>query len=173
MSLTKYILKKWKLSLLVLFTIVLGAFATIYFNYSLLITMGVLTIIIIYGPKYFKNKFQKQMEKVSIANEELTNSLTDVFQGYDDLLMMNLESYMLNRVVKTSKNLAIKKFEYADIFGKLMGMTNGISLSSQIILFSQTAFLYFKNILPIGAISGVQYFSAVIFQVLQVFQPIL
>lgn len=137
--------------------------ATVYFHYSLIITILLLTILVFYGPKYFNNKVQDKMEKVSISNESLVNNLTDIFQGYDDLLMMDQEEYMLNRVNEASEKLATKKIEYSSISGKMMGLTNGISLLSQVILFTQTSILYFNNILPIGAISGVQYFSAVIF----------
>lgn len=69
--------------------------ATVYFHYSLILTILILTIIIFYGPKLFKNRVQVEMENVSEANELLVNKLTDVFQGYDDLLMMNQDEYML------------------------------------------------------------------------------
>lgn len=69
--------------------------ATVYFHYSLILTILILTIIIFYGPKLFKNRVQVEMENVSESNELLVNKLTDVFQGYDDLLMMNQDEYML------------------------------------------------------------------------------
>ncbi len=144
-------------------SIIFCILATVYFHYSLLVTILLLTIIIFYGPKYFNNKVQEKMKKVSLSNEFLINNLTDIFQGYDDLLMMDQEEYMINRVDRASENLATEKIEYASISGKMLGLTNGISLLSQVILFAQTSILYFNNILPIGAISGVQYFSAVIF----------
>lgn len=144
-------------------SIVFCILATIYFHYSLLITTLLLTILIFYGPKYFNKKVQEKMKNVSSTNEELINNLTDIYQGYDDLLMMNQEKYMLNRISNVSKKLATAKIDYASISGKMMGITNGISLMSQVILFTQTSILFFNNILPIGAISGVQYFSAVIF----------
>ncbi|MGX7108273.1 ATP-binding cassette domain-containing protein [Facklamia miroungae] len=143
--------------------IVFSFIATVYFDASLIITMLVLSFIVLYVPSILKNKMQKRMKDVSIANESLTNNITDVLQGYDSLKMMNLEKYMVNRINLFSQNLANKQIAYATITGKLMSLTNGVSLTSQIILFSQSALLYFNNIIPIGAINGVQYFSATIF----------
>ena len=144
-------------------SIIFSAIATIYFNYSILFTMLILAVFVINAPKIFKKKVQTEMENVSIENEKLTNDLTDIFNGYEDLKFLNLEKYMLNRVNYSSRRLARQKYIYADITGKMSSTVNGTSLVSQVILFTQTAYLFFNGVIPIGAISGIQYFSALIF----------
>ncbi|MFM1525203.1 ABC transporter ATP-binding protein [Helcococcus bovis] len=144
-------------------SIIFSVIATVYFNFSILFTMIILAIFVINAPKLFKKKVQSEMEKVSIENENLTNDLTDIFNGYEDLKFLNLEDYMINRVERSSRKLARQRYIYADISGKMLSVVNGTSLVSQVILFSQTAYLFFYGLLPIGAISGIQYFSALIF----------
>lgn len=124
-------------------SIIFSVIATVYFNFSILFTMIILAIFVINAPKLFKKKVQSEMEKVSIENENLTNDLTDIFNGYEDLKFLNLEDYMINRVERSSRKLAKQRYIYADISGKMSSVVNGTSLVSQVILFSQTAYLFF------------------------------
>lgn len=156
----------WKLRMITkqIIGITFSLFAVIYFHYSLVVVIMILSFFMVVIPRMFAKKMKKSMRELSEATDITTTNISDVFLGLDDLLMMNLDSYIVNRVFKASQKLKTKKMEYAINTGLMYSVTNGVSILSQILLLACSGFLFLNSSVPIGAISGIQYFSAEIFR---------
>ncbi|OFI50043.1 hypothetical protein BG261_10395 [Floricoccus tropicus] len=132
-------------------------------NFTLIITTLFLSVVMIIVPKFFSKILNNKMVEVTKANESLTDEVTDSFNGYDSLFLTEDDQFLLGKIIKGSEKLAVKKVSYADLSGKLFASTNGMSLFSQLLILVQTGYLFINKLVPIGAISGAQYFSATIF----------
>lgn len=143
--------------------IVFSFVAIIYFHYSITIVVVLLSIVMLLLPKVFSKGLNNQMKKVSEVTDHTTNIFTDTLQGFIDLIIMNKTLYLSERIEKASLLLKEQKVRYATKSGVLLGVTNGQSLLSQVILLSFTSWLFFGGYVPIGALSGVQYLAATIF----------
>lgn len=143
--------------------IVFSFAAIIYFHYSITIVVILLAMIMLFLPRIFSKGLNRQMKQVSETTDYTTNIFTDTLHGYVDLVLMNKFDFMKGRVNKASLLLKEEKVKYATKAGMLSGVTNGQSLLSQVILLSFTSWLFFGGVVPIGALSGVQYLAATIF----------
>lgn len=146
-----------------LFTILFSVTAIFHFHYSIIVTVSGLVIVVLGTPKIFSKKLNIAMNKVTEENEKLTTQIGDVMNGYSSLFMMNLREFIVYKIREGSLSFAEKKVSYAKLSGLMSASTNGASLLSQIIVIVQTGYLYAINLVPVGAMSGTQYFAANIF----------
>lgn len=143
--------------------IIFSSIALLGFHYSLNISVFILAIFMIIIPRTFKRKMDHQLLKVTNANEKITTNFSDIINGFDTVFPMNLTRYIVDKTNEQSKNLAKEKVKFSTIAGAMSATTNGTSLISQILIIVLAGVLYFMGLVPIGAVSAAQYFSATIF----------
>lgn len=143
--------------------IVFSVGAIVTFNPSIVLVIALLSVLMLFVPTLFTKNLNEKMETVSRMTDVTTNLFSDNLAGFEDFLMSGNKDYLLKQINEGSIQLKNSKLAYATSSGKMLGATNGVSLFSQIILLSFTGWLYYQHFVPIGAISGVQYFAATIF----------
>lgn len=147
-------------------TVIFSVGIMVHFHYSLLITIAILVALMIGVAKSFGNRLNDASAAVSHGNELLTRAVTDILGGFDTLFMLGRLPLIGATTQRASRDLAARKNRYARADGHLMGLTNGVSLVSQVIVLLQAAILYAMHLTPVGAISAAAYFSGTIFSYL-------
>ncbi|WP_261805564.1 ATP-binding cassette domain-containing protein [Lapidilactobacillus luobeiensis] len=144
-------------------TIVMSIGAIIQFHYSLIITIALLLAVMLTAPRVFTKKMNAAALKSSHSAEQLTKSFTDLFGGFDELMQLNRQKAAVKFTKGATTNFATSKIAQARTSGRMMGASNFISLTSQVIVMAHACALFFAKLVPVGAISGARYFSATIF----------
>ncbi|MFD1411024.1 ATP-binding cassette domain-containing protein [Lapidilactobacillus gannanensis] len=137
--------------------------ALIHFHYSLIVTVGVLLLLMSIVPQLFTKRMNQATLTMSQATEKFTSQMTDLLAGFDELLQLNQPIIIQRLTSKATDKLAHAKINQARVDGTMMGTSNLVSLVSQVVVMGQACLLFFVKLVPVGAISGAQYFAATIF----------
>lgn len=145
------------------FEIIFGMLTLAYFNFSLVITVVVLTIIMGTVPNLFSKILSKKSLEYTHANERLVNTINDILNGFNTLFLANLPQTIVTKINKSSDDVKKHTVQYAKAAGVTQAITNGLAFISQVIILGQTGWLILHNLTPVGTISGAQFFASTIF----------
>lgn len=145
------------------FEIIFGMLTLAYFNFSLVITVVVLTIIMGIVPNLFSKILAKKSLEYTHANERLVNTINDILNGFNTLFLANLSQTIVTKINKSSDDVKKHTVQYAKAAGVTQAITNGLAFISQVIILGQTGWLILHNLTPVGTISGAQFFASTIF----------
>ena len=145
------------------FEIIFGMLTLAYFNFSLVITVVVLTIIMGIVPNLFSKILSKKSLEYTHANERLVNTINDILNGFNTLFLANLPQTIVTKINKSSDDVKKHTVQYAKAAGVTQAITNGLAFISQVIILGQTGGLILHNLTPVGTISGAQCFASTIF----------
>lgn len=145
------------------FEIIFGMLTLAYFNFSLVITVVVLTIIMGIVPNLFSKILSKKSLEYTHANERLVNTINDILNGFNTLFLANLPQTIIKKINKSSDDVKKYTVQYAKTAGITQAITNGLAFISQVIILGQTGWLILHNLTPVGTISGAQFFASTIF----------
>ncbi|WP_270516037.1 ABC transporter ATP-binding protein [Lactobacillus johnsonii] len=145
------------------FEIIFGMLTLAYFNFSLVITVVVLTIIMGIVPNLFSKILAKKSLEYTHANERLVNTINDILNGFNTLFLANLPQTIVTKINKSSDDVKKHTVQYAKAAGVTQAITNGLEFISQVIILGQTGWLILHNLTPVGTISGAQFFASTIF----------
>lgn len=145
------------------FEIIFGMLTLAYFNFSLVITVVVLTIIMGIVPNLFSKILAKKSLEYTHANERLVNTINDILNGFNTLFLANLPQTIVTKINKSSDDVKKYTVQYAKAAGVTQAITNGLAFISQVIILGQTGWLILHNLTPVGTISGAQFFASTIF----------
>lgn len=145
------------------FEIIFGMLTLAYFNFSLVITVVVLTIIMGIVPNLFSKILAKKSLEYTHANERLVNTINDILNGFNTLFPANLPQTIVTKINKSSDDVKKHTVQYAKAAGVTQAITNGLAFISQVIILGQTGWLILHNLTPVGTISGAQFFASTIF----------
>ena len=145
------------------FEIIFGMLTLAYFNFSLVITVVVLTIIMGIVPNLFSKILSKKSLEYTHANERLVNTINDILNGFNTLFLANLPQTIVKKINKSSDDVKKHTVQYAKAAGVTQAITNGLAFISQVIILGQTGWLILHNLTPVGTISGAQFFASTIF----------
>ena len=145
------------------FEIIFGMLTLAYFNFSLVITVVVLTIIMGIVPNLFSKILSKKSLEYTHANERLVNTINDILNGFNTLFLANLPQTIVTKINKSSDDVKKHTVQYAKAAGVTQAITNGLAFISQVIILGQTGWLILHNLTPVGTISGAQFFASTIF----------
>lgn len=145
------------------FEIIFGMLTLAYFNFSLVITVVVLTIIMGIVPNLFSKILAKKSLEYTHANERLVNTINDILNGFNTLFLANLPQTIVTKINKSSDDVKKHTVQYAKAAGVTQAITNGLAFISQVIILGQTGWLILHNLTPVGTISGAQFFASTIF----------
>lgn len=145
------------------FEIIFGMLTLAYFNFSLVITVVVLTIIMGIVPNLFSKILSKKSLEYTHANERLVNTINDILNGFNTLFLANLPQTIVKKINKSSDDVKNHTVQYAKAAGVTQAITNGLAFISQVIILGQTGWLILHNLTPVGTISGAQFFASTIF----------
>ena len=145
------------------FEIIFGMLTLAYFNFSLVITVVVLTIIMGIVPNLFSKILAKKSLEYTHANERLVNTINDILNGFNTLFLANLPQTIVTKINKSSDDVKKHTVQYAKSAGVTQAITNGLAFISQVIILGQTGWLILHNLTPVGTISGAQFFASTIF----------
>lgn len=143
--------------------IMMSVGALIHFHYSLIMTVVVLLLLMALVPHIFTRKLNQATLTMSHVTEQFTSQMTDLLTGFDVLLQLNQPKIIYQLTRQATTKLTIAKVAQARADGTMMGTANLVSLVSQVLVMLQTCILFFAKLVPVGAISGAQYFAATIF----------
>ena len=145
------------------FEIIFGMLTLAYFNFSLVITVVILTIIMGVVPNLFSKILSKKSLEYTHANERLVNTINDILNGFNTLFLANLPQTIIKKINKSSDDVKKYTVQYAKTAGITQAITNGLAFISQVIILGQTGWLILHNLTPVGTISGAQFFAGTIF----------
>lgn len=145
------------------FEIIFGMLTLAYFNFSLVITVVILTIIMGIVPNLFSKILSKKSLEYTHANERLVNTINDILNGFNTLFLANLPQTIVKKINKSSDDVKNHTVQYAKAAGVTQAITNGLAFISQVIILGQTGWLILHNLTPVGTISGAQFFASTIF----------
>ena len=145
------------------FEIIFGMLTLAYFNFSLVITVVILTIIMGIVPNLFSKLLSKRSLEYTHANERLVNTINDILNGFNTLFLANLPQTIVKKINKSSDDVKNYTLHYARAAGVTQAITNGLAFISQVIILGQTGWLILHNLTPVGTISGAQFFASTIF----------
>ena len=145
------------------FEIIFGMLTLAYFNFSLVITVVILTIIMGVVPNLFSKILAKKSLEYTHANERLVNTKNDILNGFNTLFLANLPQTIIKKINKSSDDVKKYTVQYAKTAGITQAITNGLAFISQVIILGQTGWLILHNLTPVGTISGAQFFAGTIF----------
>lgn len=145
------------------FEIIFGMLTLAYFNFSLVITVVVLTIIMGIVPNLFSKILAKKSLEYTHANERLVNTINDILNGFNTLFLANLPQTIVTKINKSSDDVKKHTVQYTKAAGVTQAITNGLAFISQVIILGQTGWLILHNLTPVGTISGAQFFASTIF----------
>ena len=145
------------------FEIIFGMLTLAYFNFSLVITVVILTIIMGVVPNLFSKILAKKSLEYTHANERLVNTINDILNGFNTLFLANLPQTIIKKINKSSDDVKKYTVQYAKTAGITQAITNGLAFISQVIILGQTGWLILHNLTPVGTISGAQFFAGTIF----------
>lgn len=145
------------------FEIIFGMLTLAYFNFSLVITVVILTIIMGVVPNLFSKILSKKSLEYTHANERLVNTINDILNGFNTLFLANLPQTIIKKINKSSDDVKKYTVQYAKTAGITQAITNGLAFISQVIILGQTGWLILHNLTPVGTISGAQFFASTIF----------
>ena len=145
------------------FEIIFGMLTLAYFNFSLVITVVVLTIIMGIVPNLFSKILAKKSLEYTHANERLVNTINDILNRFNTLFLANLPQTIVTKINKSSDDVKKHTVQYAKAAGVTQAITNGLAFISQVIILGQTGWLILHNLTPVGTISGAQFFASTIF----------
>ena len=145
------------------FEIIFGMLTLAYFNFSLVITVVILTIIMGVVPNLFSKILSKKSLEYTHANERLVNTINDILNGFNTLFLANLPQTIIKKINKSSDDVKKYTVQYAKTAGITKAITNGLAFISQVIILGQTGWLILHNLTPVGTISGAQFFAGTIF----------
>lgn len=145
------------------FEIIFGMLTLAYFNFSLVITVVILTIIMGIVPNLFSKLLSKRSLEYTHANERLVNTINDILNGFNTFFLANLPQTIVKKINKSSDDVKNYTLHYARAAGVTQAITNGLAFISQVIILGQTGWLILHNLTPVGTISGAQFFASTIF----------
>ena len=143
--------------------IVFGMLTLAYFNVSLVVTVIILTIIMGVVPNLFSKILAKRSLEYTHANERLVNSINDVLNGFNTLVLANLPQTIVKKINGASDDVKKHALNYSKTAGITQAITNGLAFISQVIILGQTGWLILHQLTPVGTISGAQFFASTIF----------
>lgn len=118
----------------------------------LLVTTLVFSIIMILFPRIFKKQLKELSQKQSKQNEVLTARLTDILEGFTNLLTLGQQKLLNKIALAASDKVGQAHVNYATKMSFSNSLVNLISVSAQTILTIESGYLAFHKQLPIGAI---------------------
>ncbi|MFT8813555.1 ATP-binding cassette domain-containing protein [Oenococcus sp.] len=143
--------------------IIFGAAALLFYHYSFIVTVALLSVATLLAPNVFKKRLDHASLEMTQGSEKLTDQITDTLEGFNPLYMMNLTGRIVAKVLTASGHLAEKNNHYAKIYGTMSASVNGISVASQLIIVIQTGILVFLKLIPIGSIVATENFAGSVF----------
>ncbi|WP_223896178.1 ABC transporter ATP-binding protein [Lactobacillus huangpiensis] len=133
----------------------LGIIASVilfFYHPLLFVTTLVFAVIMILFPRLFKKKLEELSQKQSKQNEVLTSKITDVLEGFVNLLTLGQHKLLNKIVLAVSDKTGQARVNYITEMSFSNALINLISVSAQTILTVESGYLAFHNQVPIGAI---------------------
>ncbi|KGG54620.1 ABC transporter ATP-binding protein [Lactobacillus sp. wkB10] len=133
----------------------LGIIASVilfFYHPLLFVTTLVFAVIMILFPRLFKKKLEELSQKQSKQNEVLTSKITDVLEGFVNLLTLGQQKLLNKIVLAVSDKTGQARVNYITEMSFSNALINLISVSAQTILTVESGYLAFHNQVPIGAI---------------------
>ena len=118
----------------------------------LFVTTLVFAVVMILFPRLFKKKLEQLSQKQSRQNEVLTSKITDVLEGFVNLLTLGQQKLLNKIVLAASDKTGQARVNYITEMSFSNSLINLISISAQTILTVESGYLAFHNQIPIGAI---------------------
>lgn len=142
------------------------AFSTIslfFFHYSLVITVFVFTILMIYIPKKLSKKLNEATLNITKENERFISKIQNVLSGFDSLFSLNLTKIIPSKTRQASEELMKKNVLYTKEKSVLFVFINFLNVVSQIVIIAQTGILAGLGVISMGAIMTTGALASLIF----------
>lgn len=118
----------------------------------LFVTTLIFAVVMVLFPRLFKKKLEELSQKQSKQNEVLTAKVTDILEGFVNLLTLGQQKLLNKITFAASDKVGQARVNYNTEMAFSNSLINLISISAQTILTVESGYLAFHNQLPIGAI---------------------
>lgn len=143
--------------------IVFSSISLFFFHYSLVITVVIFTILMIYIPKKLSKKLDAATLVITQENERFISKIQNVLSGFDSLFSLNLMKILPTKTKQASEELLKKNVLYTKEKSVLFVFINFLNVVSQIVIITQTGILAAFGIISIGALMTTGALAALIF----------
>lgn len=136
-------------------SVLLGIIASVIllsYHPLLFVTTLIFAVIMVLFPRLFKKKLEELSQKQSKQNEVLTAKVTDVLEGFVNLLTLGQQKLLNKITFAASDKVGQARVNYNTEMAFSNSLINLISISAQTILTVESGYLAFHNQIPIGAI---------------------
>ncbi|MGO2646036.1 MAG: ATP-binding cassette domain-containing protein [Lactococcus cremoris] len=144
-------------------TVLLNAFAIIYFHWLLLIVSVIMTAFVYFAPQFFEKRISKATNDVSEFSNRALGKTTDFFNGFDIFYHNNQGGYLKKQILGSFNNLINPKVRLA----KLSATANSVSMMASIIaqsaMFLVTGYLIMKGEVTTGVIFSIANLTSCLF----------
>ncbi|MCO7127355.1 ABC transporter ATP-binding protein/permease [Sporolactobacillus shoreicorticis] len=146
--------------------IIFSVIALFSYHWSLVILTFFLSFLMLLIPKIFRRSMDKASLKLTRENENFLSKVTDVLEGFDTLLAMNLERKMTNEIEQVAQKLASRKITQAKITARVACVGGLGNIMSQLLTVSLTGFLAVQKVISIGAINATSNLASTVYNTL-------
>ncbi|PRO83463.1 hypothetical protein C6Y10_11665 [Lactiplantibacillus pentosus] len=143
--------------------VLINAIMIVKYHYSLLILTLILAALMILGPKILQAKLERESKSYSQANEQLTETMTDTFDGYNALYILGQKHLINQRVRHASKRFGKYKVAFVTAKAENNGLINWISVLSQAAIGVLAGSLALNGIMKVGNVITCSSLAGVIF----------
>ena len=129
-------------------------------HYSLMIVFALLSLFTLYLPRLANNPLMQRFQELTVENEHFTGKMSNVFQGYATLYVLNALSYLPKKVQQFSLQLAKRNVRAAKVHAFSTFLSSFANVFSQIVITGYSGWLIFRSIISFGAFLTIENLSA-------------
>ena len=129
-------------------------------HYSLMIVFALLSLFTLYLPRLANSPLMQRFQELTVENEHFTGKMSNLFQGYATLYVLNALSYLPKKVQQFSLQLAKRNVRAAKVHAFSTFLSSFANVFSQIVITGYSGWLIFRSIISFGAFLTIENLSA-------------
>ncbi|WP_064616699.1 ATP-binding cassette domain-containing protein [Streptobacillus moniliformis] len=144
-------------------TVILNAFAIIYFHWIILLVSIIMTVFVYCSPKMFQKKVENATKDVSEHSGRVLKKTDDYINGFEIFYHNNQTEYFKNKILLSFEKMIIPKVRLVKYSTIANSSSMFASIISQVIIFIVTGYLIIKGEITTGVIFSVANLTSTLF----------
>ncbi len=144
-------------------TVLLNAFAIIYFHWLLLVVSIFMTAFVYFAPQFFEKRIAKATQDVSDFSNQALGKTTDFFNGFEVFYHNNQGNYFKTQILNSFKTLINPKVTLARLSATANSISMMASIIAQVVMFIVTGYLIIHGEVTTGVIFSIANLTSCLF----------
>ncbi len=144
-------------------TVLMNAFAIIYFHWLLLIVSVIMTAFVYFAPQFFEKRISKATNEVSEFSNKALGKTTDFFNGFEVFYHNNQGGYFKKQILSSFNNLINPKVKLAKLSATANSVSMMASIIAQSVMFLVTGYLIIRGEVTTGVIFSIANLTSCLF----------